>query len=61
MAQIIQPHAKREEFICGGCQMGIPLQKVNAILGTDDIQTCDVCGRILYLEAPAAADKAAAS
>jgi len=61
MAPILRPHAKREDFICGGCQMSIPLQKVNAILGTDEIQTCDVCGRILYLEAPAAIDKAAAS
>lgn len=61
MAQIVQPHAKREEYICSGCQMSIPLQKVNAILGTDEIQKCDVCGRILYLESPAAKDKAAAS
>jgi uncharacterized protein len=61
MAPAVQPHAKREEYICGGCQMGIPLQKVNAIMGTDDIQTCDVCGRILYLDATGAKGKAAAS
>ncbi len=61
MAPVIQPHAKREEYICGGCQMSIPLQMVNALLGSDDIQTCTVCGRILFLEGPVTSDKAAAS
>ncbi len=61
MAQIVKPNAKREEFICGGCQMTIPLEKVNACMNTDEVQTCDVCGRILYLEAPAATDRAATS
>jgi len=59
MAQIVRPHVKREGFICGGCQMTIPLEAVNATMNTDDIQTCNVCGRILYLEAPAATDPAA--
>lgn len=61
MARVIKPNVKRDEFICGGCQMAIPLQAVNAILSTDDVQTCHVCGRILYLEEPAHKDQAAAS
>jgi len=63
MAQIAKPNAKRDEYICGGCQMSIPLQAVNALTMTtaDEVQTCPVCGRILYLEAPAASDQAASS
>jgi len=59
MAQIVKPYAKREEFLCNGCQMSIPLESVNAIMNTDEVQTCNVCGRILYLHAPASTDRTA--
>lgn len=59
MAQIFKPKAKREEFICSGCQMSIPLESVNALMNTDEVQTCHVCSRILYLDAPTATDRAA--
>ncbi len=51
LAKVIRPNAKRDEFICGGCQMSIPLENVNALMNnSNEIQTCHVCGRILYLE-----------
>jgi len=60
MAQVVKPYAKREEFLCSGCQMSIPLESVNAIMNTDEVQTCNVCGRILYLHSPASTDQTAA-
>ena len=61
MAQIVKPNDKREEFICSGCQMSIPLENVNALMNSsNEIQTCHVCGRILYLYAPEP-DRAATS
>lgn len=57
LARVTKPNAKRDEFICGGCQMAIPLQSVNAIMSTDEVQTCHICGRILYVEDPTEKDK----
>lgn len=33
---------------CGGCYMGIPQAKVQAIRRGDEMVTCDYCGRIIY-------------
>ncbi len=52
MAQVVQLHPKRLEFSCSGCHMGVRLEQVNALKSRDEIQLCNVCGRILYLEAP---------
>jgi len=49
-AEIIKPNPKQEEYICGGCNMTIPVEKVNALLTKDDLQQCNICGRILYLK-----------
>jgi len=53
MAPIVQPDPKRDEYICGGCNMSIPLEQINALQTRDDIQQCNICGRILYLDAAA--------
>lgn len=50
LAKIVRPNRKREEFICSGCQMGIPLETVNSLMNTEEVQICHVCGRILYLD-----------
>jgi predicted nucleic acid-binding Zn-ribbon protein len=50
MAEVRQANPRYEEFICGGCNMTIPLERINAIRGRDEIQQCPNCGRILYLE-----------
>ncbi len=38
------------EYICGGCNMSLTTEHVNALRTRDEIRTCDNCGRILYLE-----------
>ncbi len=61
LAKIVRPNKKREEFICSGCQMGIPLETVNSLMNTEDVQICHVCGRILYLDQDSGEPKKAAS
>ena len=53
MATVTRVHAKREDYVCGGCNMKISLEVVSALLSRDEIQFCDTCGRILYLEGQA--------
>lgn len=50
LAIVVQVHPKRLEFSCGGCHMSVPLELVNALKSREDIQCCNVCGRILYVE-----------
>ncbi len=53
MATVLRPHPKRDEFVCGGCHMTITTETVNALMGRDELQTCNNCGRILYLQVEA--------
>jgi predicted nucleic acid-binding Zn-ribbon protein len=50
MAVIIRTHPKREEYSCGGCNMSITIEQVNAVMSRDEAVLCNVCGKILYLE-----------
>lgn len=50
MASITKLHPKREDYMCEGCNMKITLEIVNALQTRDEIQLCNCCGRILYLE-----------
>ena len=50
MAPITRLHPKREEYMCEGCNMKVTLEIVNALQTRDDIQLCNCCGRILYLD-----------
>ena len=54
LAVVVQVHPKRLEFSCGGCHMSVPLELVNALKSREDIQCCNVCGRILYVQEEAA-------
>lgn len=49
-------HPKREEYICLGCNMSVPLERVNSLMTRDEIQLCPNCMRILCLDAPASAN-----
>ncbi len=53
MAPVVKLHPKREDWACGGCNMKITLEVVNALQTKDDMQVCKVCGRVLYYEADA--------
>ena len=50
MATVVRTNPRREEFICQGCNMTVTLEKVNALITRDDVQQCQTCGRILFLE-----------
>ncbi len=50
MALVIRTNPKREEYACQGCNMSVTLQQVNMLMSRDEAVTCQVCGRILYLE-----------
>ena len=54
MAPVTKLRPKRDEWACGGCNMKVALEVINALQTRDDILLCNVCGRILYLDAPAA-------
>ncbi len=54
MAPVTKLRPKRDEWACGGCNMKVALDVINALQTRDDIMLCNVCGRILYLEVPAA-------
>jgi uncharacterized protein len=51
LAPLVQPSPRREEFICGGCNMTVPVERANALRSRDEIQTCSNCGRLLYVDA----------
>lgn len=53
MARIVRPNPRRDEFLCEGCNMGVNLERYNAIMTRDEVQTCPSCGRILYVDHPA--------
>ncbi|MFW6155054.1 MAG: zinc ribbon domain-containing protein [Planctomycetota bacterium] len=53
LAPIEVVDANRNEFICGGCYMGLSVEHYNALLSKDEIRHCDSCGRILYIPAEA--------
>ena len=54
MVPVTKLHPKRDEYICGGCNLKITLEIVNALQTHDEVQMCKVCGCILYLELPEA-------
>lgn len=50
LAPVIKLHPKRDEYMCGGCNLKVTLEVVSQLTSRDDVQICKVCGRILYLE-----------
>ena len=52
MAIVEQPHPRRAEYNCSGCNMSVTLETVNALQSRDEVRMCQTCSRILYLEAP---------
>ncbi len=52
MVALHRIHPKREDYVCGGCNITITLEVVNLLRCQDRIQTCKTCGRVLFIEAP---------
>jgi len=53
IAMVERIHPKRSEYICTGCHMSVPLERINALQTRDEVQLCPNCRRILCLDAPA--------
>jgi len=52
MAPVTEESRRHLEYACGGCYMGIPVERLNSLMvGRDEIVLCPSCGRILYLDA----------
>lgn len=49
MAELVRPNPRRDEFICGGCNMGVQADRANSLRTKDEIITCKNCGRILFV------------
>ncbi len=49
MAEVIVVNAKRGDYACGGCNLGLTLQQVIGCKERDDLVLCGTCGRILYI------------
>lgn len=49
MAELLRPNPRLDEFICGGCNMGVQMDRANSLRTRDEVVTCKNCGRILYI------------
>lgn len=50
MAPVSEHSRKHMEYACGSCQVLLPFEAVNRLLGDGDLTFCGNCGAILYLE-----------
>lgn len=50
MAEAICANSRRDEFVCGGCNISLTADMSNALRIRDDTLTCKSCGRILYIK-----------
>jgi uncharacterized protein len=50
MARVVQPHPRRQDFMCEGCNMSLAAERANALMTRDEVITCDNCGRILFMD-----------
>ena len=50
LAKITRVNPKRDEYVCGGCNMAITLETVNALRTRDEVVQCNTCGRILCFQ-----------
>jgi uncharacterized protein len=55
MAVVERVHPRQAEYICTGCHMSVPLERINSLQTKDEVQLCPNCLRILCLDAPAGA------
>jgi uncharacterized protein len=51
LASVVEESRRHMEYSCGGCYIGLPVERVNALMRTPDaLVCCPSCGRILYLD-----------
>lgn len=51
LAPVTKANPKGKEYSCGTCNMTVTLEQLNALKSRDEIQSCNGCGSILYLDA----------
>ena len=49
LAEVVRPNPRLDEFRCNGCHMQLRADVANALLVKDEVMTCKVCGRILFM------------
>lgn len=50
LARIEKPDPRSNDYMCEGCNMSVTTELVNSLMIRNDIQLCQNCGRILYLD-----------
>ena len=50
MAPLEEHDRRNREYACGSCQVLLPLEKLNGLLGRGEVTQCSSCGALLYLE-----------
>lgn len=53
LAPVAKLHPKRDDYVCGGCNLMVTLEIVNLLKTRDDLQICKACARVLFFEEPA--------
>src|SRR4051812_40199260 len=49
MSPLEKPDRRREEYVCGACQMSLVVDIYNRLHSRDELVTCTSCGRMLYI------------
>ncbi len=50
MAPVIEQDRRNLEYVCGSCNMTIPIERLSSLLGRGEITACPSCRCILYVE-----------
>lgn len=50
VADVVRLSSRGHDYVCGGCNMSMPLELVNKLRSRDEVQVCNSCGRILHIE-----------
>ena len=51
LGEIEEQDRRRREYICGGCYMELPVERVNALMTKpDELVTCPSCNRFLFIK-----------
>jgi len=49
LAPVQKPDRRREEYMCGGCNMDLVVDVYNRLHTRDDVICCPSCGRVLFI------------
>lgn len=50
MAPLEEHDRRNREYCCGSCQVLLPLEKLNALIGRGELTACTNCGVLLFIE-----------